>query len=413
MKNLLDTLEQRQAAIQRAAAAEKIHLPRGRLATQLGKGTWGLTTKGAVLQGVDEKRMAATFVISTEGEDRVGDVMVASGCRSHLKSFEANPRVFFNHQEWPLPIASARDPKGKLALQIEDRQIVSTAYFHGKTKESSQVFALVAAKELETASIGFRPIKGEPMTKDRDANDLTWPGMRFDEWELLEWSVVGVPANGEAIARRLSLGRIGKEQLSPDLVKALQPFAAKSKTVSVTFKEFPMALAEDLKKRLKSEDEEEEKEDSDEEEAESKADEEAEDDESLSRENKEGDEEEEEEKADDAEDSEDAEEPVEEEADWRGEVREFLQSVAETYNLSAEHAAACERCLGKIASAMKESEEDDMAKAYQGKLKRLQREFNQSKAEHAKQIASMEKRFKMLGDRLGKTLHDFAGVIVE
>lgn len=42
-------------------------------------------------------------------------------------------------------------------------------------------------------SIGFRPLKGEPVDPDK-----AFSGMRFKEWEWLELSAVTVPANAGA-----------------------------------------------------------------------------------------------------------------------------------------------------------------------------------------------------------------------
>ena len=64
---------------------------------------------------------------------------------------------------------------------------------------------MVDAGILRAVSVGFRPLKHEPL----DAEE-PWSGARFLEQELVECSLVSVPANANAIAVAKSL------QISPE-----------------------------------------------------------------------------------------------------------------------------------------------------------------------------------------------------
>lgn len=188
---------------------------------------------GDGLLAVDESSMSAGFVISSTRRDRHGDVVLPRGCEKSLSDYEKNPQVFFSHKSDCLPIARACTPDGKLALWVSDDKLTSRAYFHGKTQESDDVFGLVAAGYLKATSIGFVPVLGEiiPAALSQDEleaavageGDLDFDlgGVIFKEWNLLEWSVVPVPANPDALRSLLS----STKKLSPAVRKGLEPFA--------------------------------------------------------------------------------------------------------------------------------------------------------------------------------------------
>lgn len=199
---------------------------------------------------IDEKKMTATFKISTYGKDRMGDRVLPRGCLPTLDNYRRNPRVFFSHRSTDLPLGSARDPDSKeLLLSVFDDHLLSTCVFHGKTAESNIIFDLVASGELQTASIGFLPIiaaildvekqKERPETNEF-GEDLVYfgdgsnwfPSLRFHQWDLTEWSIVPIPANAECISQHLSRGHVHGEVITPLLRKSLEPFSLPQKVWS-------------------------------------------------------------------------------------------------------------------------------------------------------------------------------------
>jgi len=213
----------------------------------------GLDANDAEDPKVDTTRMTARFVITTASKDRHGDIVLPRGCVSHLKNYTRNPRVFFAHKTDDLPIASARDPDGNLALEIYDDRIYSTAYFHGETRESELIFRLIARKELQASSIGFLPIRatfiesededlidletGEDIIDFRSDSTRSMPCLRFLEWDMIEWSVVPIPANQDALAAHLSRGHIEGEKISPSVRRALSHYMPKKTKTVVSFNE--------------------------------------------------------------------------------------------------------------------------------------------------------------------------------
>lgn len=183
------------------------------------------------LLAVDERTMSAGFVVSTARRDHAGDIVVPAGCLETLRDYEQNPVVFYAHQSTCPPVAKACDPSGKLALWFEQSRILSRAYFHGKTRESDEVFKLVAAGVLKAASIGFVPLEADLIPPGDIEGQLAEGRLEFDfggyvfkRWHLLEWSVVPVPANPGALRSCLERGEVR----SRVLLKSLWPMAEKT-----------------------------------------------------------------------------------------------------------------------------------------------------------------------------------------
>lgn len=204
----------------------------------------GMNAEDAPTPEVDEAACTATFTITTYNPDRYGDVVIPKGCIPHLsKGYRKNPRVFFAHKQNELPIGSCRTPMGELALQFFDDKAKGTCFFHCQTRESEVVFRLVARKELQASSIGFLPVKAAIFEPDKTPNrpetddlgddihyfreDPFFKPLRFLEWDMVEWSIVPIPANAECISEHLSRGSVEGERISPVLRKALEPYALK------------------------------------------------------------------------------------------------------------------------------------------------------------------------------------------
>lgn len=143
----------------------------------------------AEVMDVGQKQRSATAVISTRSSDRMNDVMESRGC--DLTHYSKNPTVLALHnQEDKYPVGKARNPLTReLAVTVEANRIISTCFF-SKHAEAQQVFELVRDEVLIGASVGFNPLEWERLGED---------GCHYTKWELLEWSWVSVPANGECV----------------------------------------------------------------------------------------------------------------------------------------------------------------------------------------------------------------------
>jgi hypothetical protein len=181
-------------------------------------------------QGVlstDDGKMYARAVITSIAMDAVGDEVVPQGCQGKgLERFRLNDPWFFGHQMIPFPVGRASQNGGALDISIiPDSHVEAGCYFHQSTPEAVQVYVGVKEGWLRGVSIGFNPL-GEPI-KLKQSPETPYAGFRYPQWELLEISWVGVPANPycTVIRQHLSRGVIGGEKISPMIRKALEPLA--------------------------------------------------------------------------------------------------------------------------------------------------------------------------------------------
>lgn len=128
------------------------------------------------------------FTISTETVDRMGDTIKAEGWE--LDAYRKNPVVLWGHDSDSLPVGKAT------RVWIEGGKLKATAEFtpEGMAKFNDTVFAMLKGGFLNAVSVGFMP-KDYKFTEDSDRRF----GIDFLKQELLEFSVVSVPANAEAL----------------------------------------------------------------------------------------------------------------------------------------------------------------------------------------------------------------------
>lgn len=135
------------------------------------------------------------FTISTATVDRMGDTIAVDGWK--LDSFRKNPVVLWGHDASSLPVARASK------VWIEGGKLKADAQFTppGMARFNDTVFDMLKAKFLNATSVGFQPLK-YAFTDDPQRRF----GIDFLEQELLEFSVVSIPANPEALVEARSAG---------------------------------------------------------------------------------------------------------------------------------------------------------------------------------------------------------------
>jgi HK97 family phage prohead protease len=139
---------------------------------------------------------ALRFTISTGSIDREQDRIALAGW--DLANFRRNPVVLWGHDASRLPIGRAFD------LRIEDAALkASVEFIPADTPEGGQfaesVYRLARGGFIAATSVGFRPTKWD-YTRDASRGADDWfPGIDFEEQELVELSIVTVPANPEAL----------------------------------------------------------------------------------------------------------------------------------------------------------------------------------------------------------------------
>ncbi len=144
------------------------------------------------IKQVEGEARAIQFTISTGSVDRDKDTVNPDGWK--LAAYKKNPVVQWAHDYKAPPIARA--PK----IKIQDGKLVSTAEFvPGEVYPFAEmIFQMVKGGFLNATSVGFHASKWN-FNEDRR-------GVDFLEQELLEFSVVPVPANPEALVEARSAG---------------------------------------------------------------------------------------------------------------------------------------------------------------------------------------------------------------
>jgi HK97 family phage major capsid protein/HK97 family phage prohead protease len=130
------------------------------------------------------------FVLSDEAVDRMGEIIAADGW--NLDNFRRNPIALFNHRA-DFPVGRWHDlavKDGKLKGRLE----LAPARTSPRIDE---IRKLVDAGILRAVSVGFQATKKEPMNEKADA--YMGP-FRYLKQELVECSLVSVPANPNALA---------------------------------------------------------------------------------------------------------------------------------------------------------------------------------------------------------------------
>jgi HK97 family phage prohead protease len=132
-----------------------------------------------------------TYVISTKAPDRENDRVLGFD----LSNYRKNPVVLFAHDYRSLPVGKA------VSISQVGDSLISTVEFVPAdiSPVAEQCYQLAAQGFMRGASIGFKPI-GMPKSNELGGYD-------FPKVELLEWSLVPVPAHPDALRRGASASK--------------------------------------------------------------------------------------------------------------------------------------------------------------------------------------------------------------
>ncbi len=133
------------------------------------------------------------FVLSDATVDRYGDIVDPSGWV--LANFRKNPIALFGHSGG-FPIGTWSN------IRVEGEKLVGRLNLaaKGTSARLDEIISLVEQGILRAVSVGFRPLKSEPIDAEKP-----WGAQRYTKQELLETSLVSVPANPAALAVAKSL----------------------------------------------------------------------------------------------------------------------------------------------------------------------------------------------------------------
>jgi HK97 family phage major capsid protein/HK97 family phage prohead protease len=141
------------------------------------------------------------FVLSDDTVDSYGDIIDPKGW--DLKNFKRNPIALFGHSSGN-PIGTWKD------VRVEGGKLIGKLVFaaKGTSARIDELISLVEQGILRAVSVGFMPIKAEPLDPERP-----YGPQKFIKQELREVSLVSVPANPAALAVAKSLN-VSSETMS-------------------------------------------------------------------------------------------------------------------------------------------------------------------------------------------------------
>ena len=150
------------------------------------------------LKDFSDKSRSFTAVISRETADRMGDEILVSGWQ--LKNYRKNPVVQPFHDYRALPVGRS------IEEWVKGNRLMGRPQF-ASYPEAEKIYSLYRDKYLKGFSVGFVALKSEPIEQEKEK--MFSQATRFLKHELLEYSVVPIPAHQDALAEIKTLVKNG------------------------------------------------------------------------------------------------------------------------------------------------------------------------------------------------------------
>jgi hypothetical protein len=180
-----------------------------------------------VKQTADGKR-TISMIGSTPSVDRDGDTINQSGW--DLKAFRQNPVVQWAHNHSIPAIGRANKfTKTKDALDFKEIEFPK----EGIHPFADMIFELVTSKFIKMGSVGFIPTKFEQREQE-EGEAFSWAPTKFLKQELLEFSIVNVGSNRDALSYLQ-----GKGYKADDVNKLFESVMTQDKRV-IPYKKYPL-----------------------------------------------------------------------------------------------------------------------------------------------------------------------------
>ena len=155
-----------------------------------------------------------SFVASSATPDRYGDIIDQKGWI--LKNYKKNPVVLLNHDSNQLPI-------GKGNVYIRNDQLTIDVEFDSEDPRAKEVERKAKKGFMNAVSVGFRPLESKSRSElPSDNKYYGQRGMYSSKAELLEVSIVTIPANGEATMLEQKFYNAIKEEILLEVKKVIK-----------------------------------------------------------------------------------------------------------------------------------------------------------------------------------------------
>jgi HK97 family phage prohead protease len=155
-----------------------------------------------------------SFVASSATPDRYGDIIDQKGWI--LENYKKNPVVLLNHDSNQLPI-------GKGNVYLRDDKLVIDVEFDSEDERAKEVERKAKKGFMNAVSVGFRPLESKSRSELPEDNKYYGQrGMYYSKAELLEVSIVTIPANGEATMLEQKFYNAMKEEILLEVKEVIQ-----------------------------------------------------------------------------------------------------------------------------------------------------------------------------------------------
>jgi len=155
-----------------------------------------------------------SFVASSATPDRYGDIIDQKGWI--LDNYKKNPVVLLNHDSNQLPI-------GKGNVYLRDDKLVIDVEFDSEDERAKEVERKAKKGFMNAVSVGFRPLESKSRSELPEDNKYYGQrGMYYSKAELLEVSIVTIPANGEATMLEQKFYNAMKEEILLEVKEVLK-----------------------------------------------------------------------------------------------------------------------------------------------------------------------------------------------
>lgn len=172
------------------------------------------------VRALPKEGRTVTFVASTSTVDRHKTVLNQDNWQ--IENFNNNPVIGYQHDLYGGDMCNKADPDDVIGrgsarveeIQVKDseqkeKQLLVGITFEEKdvNEKADKIFKKIQAGTLNSVSVGFIPIgegrKGKLVEEDGKQKTINEDVFYFDGQELLEISVVNIPANPEANRRSM------------------------------------------------------------------------------------------------------------------------------------------------------------------------------------------------------------------
>lgn len=207
----------------------------------------------AKVDDADDKTRTVVSVISTDGPDSYRSVFLPQG--AELERYRKNPVVLLQHGGGPFggDVEAALPIGRNLWIKRSGNKLLAKTQFTDEETNplGAKVYRLLAGEFMRGFSIGARPLEESPPTRAELKEREDWAAARvsvvYRRWELVEYSVVDVPSNPDAVVQAITRGIALPGWESPP---PAPPEPNLPPLVGVTFRQAHAALVREIRAAL-------------------------------------------------------------------------------------------------------------------------------------------------------------------